>query len=374
MVLKLFSAVILAAGLSCAAAAQDLPDDVGEAYVAYTQAIEAGDYAAAAASARTAWCAAERGEVDPETTAILADNYAQLASALGEHVDAGEAYEAAAELLTEAGAAGDMVADTWILAANAALNAGENRLAMRHADAAGDLAESLTGIDPARRAGMVFLSRSVHANALWLDGRPLGAGMRAREAMAAAEAEGLAPNARYGLTAFILGAAHAIELEYDEAAFRLTQAVHHMDSERQGLSVWAQYVRSQLNAEERLELLARLEAEGLIEQGEAGDIDDAAQDERPEGWVDASPRRRQPPDYPSDAERVGAEGVALIEFAIDERGRTTDVEVVIAAPYAVFGSASVEAIERWRYDPATVNGEAVRRHGMLTQIEYVMAD
>ena len=372
--LRVVAALILVAGLTGPAAAQDLPEAVAEAYVAYTEAVEAGDYEAGARSARTAWRAAESGGVDPETTAILADNYAQLASALGEHAGAGEAYETAAELLTEAGAAGELVADTWILAANAALHAGDYRLTMRRADTAGDLAESLDEIDPTRRAGLVFFSRSLHANALWLDGRPLGAGMRAHEAMAAAEGHDLAPNPRYGLTAFILGAAHAIELEYDEAAFRLTQAVHHMDSERQGLSVWAQYVRSQLNAEERLELLARLEAEGLIEQGEAGDIDDAAQDERPEGWVDASPRRRQPPDYPSDAERVGAEGVALIEFAIDERGRTTDFEVVIAAPYAVFGEASVEAIERWRYDPATVNGEAVRRHGMLTQIEYVMAD
>ena len=339
VMLRLVSAFILAAGLGYAAAAQDLPDAVAEAYVAYSEAVEAGDYAAAAEAARTAWRAAEQSGVEPETTAILADNYAQLASALAEYDRAEEAYVAAAERLTQAGTSGELVADTWVLAANAALNAGEYRSAARHADTAGDLAEGLDGVDPARRAGVIFLSRSIHANALWLDGRPLGAGMRAAEAMAAAEDQALAPGPRYGLTAFILGAARAIELDYDEAAFRLTQAVHHMEAEREGLSIWAQYARNQLTAEERLELLARLEAAGLIEEGEIGGADDRAAHERPEGWIDASPGQRRPPDYPSDAARAGAEGVALIEFSIDERGRTTDVDVVISAPYAVFGEA-----------------------------------
>lgn len=368
------SGIVLAVGLGFAAAAQDLPDAVTEAYVAYTEALEAGDHAAAAEAARTAWRAAESSGVDLETTAILADNYAQLASALGQLEQAEDAYVAAAEHLSEAGSPGEVVADTWVLAANAALNARDHRLAVRHADTAGDLAEGLTGIDPDRRAGLLFLSRSIHANALWLDGRPVGAGVRAAEAMAAAEGRDLTGNSRYGLTAFILGAAHAIEQEFDEAAFRLTEALRYMDTERRGLSIWVEYVRSRLDADERLDLLARLESAGLITEGEGSGDDADSEAERPEGWVYATPARRSPPDYPTDAARAGAEGVALVRFTVDERGRTTDIEVVISVPYSDFGTASTEAIERWRYNPATVDGQPVRQEGLITQFEYVLAN
>lgn len=372
--LRVVAALILVAGLTGPADAQHLPDAVAEAYVAYTEAVEAGDYEAAARSARTAWRAAESGGVDAETTAILADNYAQLASALVEHAGAGDAYETAAGLLNQAGAAGELVADTWILAANAALNAGDHRGTIQRADTAGDLAESLDEIDPARRAGLVFFSRSLHANALWLDGRPRGAGMRAAEAMAAAEGHDLAPNPRYGLTAFILGAANALELDFDAAAFRFAEALEYMESERRGLSIWAQYARSRLDEDERLDLLARLDAAGLIDPGDEEDAGAPDEVDRPDGWIDAEPIRRRPPEYPFNVRQAGAEGLALIEFTIDERGRTRDIEVVISVPFSDFGAAAVEAVEDWRYTPASVNGDAVRRDGLITQFEYTMAD
>lgn len=61
-------------------------------YVAYTEAMEARDYNAAMAAAREAWRTASELGVDLETTAILADNYAQLADALGNHESARDAY------------------------------------------------------------------------------------------------------------------------------------------------------------------------------------------------------------------------------------------------------------------------------------------
>lgn len=378
-----FGSILLVLLLAGAARAQDLPAAVADPYVAYTNSMEARDYRAALTAAEQAWSAAARLEIDPMTKAILADNYAQLADGLGEYAQARDAYRAAAELLTESGAEPDLLSETWALAAGAALNAQDFREALRCADTAGDLAENADGMPPRTRAVLTFTSRAIQANAHWFEGHIRNAGVRAAEAMEAAETFDLTDHARFGLTAFILGATHAMKKEYPDAAYRLTQAYHHLPEQRRPLAIWAQHARNNLDDDEREALLTRLEREGLVDdQASIEDDEDNAdtpphaqpQSEEEVERVDAAPVRRGAPSYPAAALRAGYEGVAVVQFAVDEQGRTSDIEVIFSLPFREFGEEVVEAVRGWRYTPATENGSPRRQEGLVTQIEFLLEE
>lgn len=375
MIIRTFIA-LLAAGVAASASAQELPAEVAEAYSAYVAAGEARDFEAAKSAAREAWQAAERLGVDAETTAILADNYAQLAGALGEHAAASEAYNAAAELLSRTEQPAEIIAETWILAARSALAAGENRTARRYADTAGDLAEEIEGGDPAVRANLIFSSRAVQSNAHWLDGQVSNAAARAREAMAAAEVANLTENPSFGLMAFILGVQETIRYDYEEAAYRMTQAYAYLPDQRRILTYWVNYARDQLDTEERAALLDRLS--DLDMQGAqvpaAPDADVVAGFEAQGEFVDALPERRVPPEYPRGAAVGGFDGVTLLEFTVNERGRVTDIEVIFSLPFSDFGTLAERAMARWRYTPATLDGVPVDRPGVTTLFQFELQD
>lgn len=376
---QIFALVALALCAVGTAQAQGLPDAIAQPYLAYNEAMEAREYAAAREAALQAWRAAEAVDHDAETTAILADNYAQLASAFGEHEAARDAYRSAAELLEGTDMPAGVVAETWVLAARSALAAGDNRDAMRCADTAGDLAENAEAMDARARAELIFSSRSVQAHAQWRNGQIGLAALRAGEAMEAADGFDLTDNSSYGLMAFILGADSSMAGDQEEAAFRLTEAYYYLAEQRSALRYWADYVRGQLDEEGRRAVLQRINMANFPDLAPAQDEEDAdplpsleeaaANEDR-----DAQPQRRRPPTYPPDAARVGADGVAVVRFDVDETGRTLNAEVVISLPYREFGEAALEAVERWRYEPAMSDGQPRMREGVITQFDFMMAD
>lgn len=377
--MQVMMAVILSVVLFGAAHAQGIPDEIAEPYVAYTEALEARDFPVALEAAEQAWRAAKRLDFDPETTATLADNYAMLASALGEHEAARDAYREVAQTLTELDGSAFIIAETWILAARAALAAGDNRDAIRCADTAGDLIENVEDIDAQVQAELTFSSRAIHSNALWLQGRMNAAAMRAQEAMTAAEGFDLADNQSYGMMTFILGAVAAMERRFDEAAFRLTQAYVYVPEQREFLELWVQYARGELDERAQAALLDRIAASRLMvdalpPQRNAADNPWSANAPGADSRVDAAPLDRRPPRYPGTALMGGFTGIALVQFSVDEEGRTADAEVLISIPYSDFGEAALRAVRRWRYTPATVNGVPVVREGVVTQLEFVLAE
>jgi protein TonB len=69
--------------------------------------------------------------------------------------------------------------------------------------------------------------------------------------------------------------------------------------------------------------------------------------------------RKVEPDYPEAARRARIEGVVILEAVINAQGGVEDVRVVHSAgPLLDFAAA--EAVARWTYRPATLNGRAVR--------------
>jgi protein TonB len=65
------------------------------------------------------------------------------------------------------------------------------------------------------------------------------------------------------------------------------------------------------------------------------------------------------PRYPTTAVRANQEGWVEVSFTITPEGNVDDVKVVDAEPRHVFDRAAVEAVSRWKYQPATQNGTPV---------------
>jgi periplasmic protein TonB len=65
------------------------------------------------------------------------------------------------------------------------------------------------------------------------------------------------------------------------------------------------------------------------------------------------------PRYPATAMRSNQEGWVELSFTITPDGSVDDVKVVDAEPRHVFDRAAVEAVSRWKYQPATQNGAPI---------------
>lgn len=71
------------------------------------------------------------------------------------------------------------------------------------------------------------------------------------------------------------------------------------------------------------------------------------------------------PDYPELARRLGVQGVVVLECVIDREGRVTGARV-IKPVHPLLDKAAMNAVEQWRFRPATLNGQAVEVYFNLT--------
>jgi len=65
------------------------------------------------------------------------------------------------------------------------------------------------------------------------------------------------------------------------------------------------------------------------------------------------------PAYPELARQRGQEGQLVLLVNVDTRGNPTEVRVEASSEYALLDQAAVKAIQRWKFNPASRNGEAV---------------
>ena len=70
-------------------------------------------------------------------------------------------------------------------------------------------------------------------------------------------------------------------------------------------------------------------------------------------------KRSPAPGYPRKARLRGVEGQVTVRYAVDTRGRVSDVEVLSARPEGVFDKAVVKAVRKWRHEPFLAEGEKV---------------
>nr|WP_243050045.1 energy transducer TonB [Dyella sp. RRB7] len=69
--------------------------------------------------------------------------------------------------------------------------------------------------------------------------------------------------------------------------------------------------------------------------------------------------RNVSPRYPVTAVRANQEGWVEVSFTITPDGNVDNVQVVDAEPRHVFDRAAVEAVSRWKYQPATQDGSPI---------------
>jgi tetratricopeptide (TPR) repeat protein len=105
---------------------------------------------------------------------------------------------------------------------------------------------------------------------------------------------------------------------------------------------------------------------------------------------DYEPIFRMPPTYPRYLLRNGVEGYVDIRFQIDESGFVRDPEIIqemasrrtngsvvnwdVSQEDRSFRAAALAAVERFRYAPRFVDGEAVPVEGVKTRIAFSIAD
>lgn len=69
--------------------------------------------------------------------------------------------------------------------------------------------------------------------------------------------------------------------------------------------------------------------------------------------------KNSPPRYPTSAMRSSQEGWVEVNFTIGVDGSVGDVKVIDAQPRHVFDRAAIDAVSRWKYQPALQNGSPI---------------
>jgi protein TonB len=67
---------------------------------------------------------------------------------------------------------------------------------------------------------------------------------------------------------------------------------------------------------------------------------------------------QSPPNYPADLRQRKVEGVVTLVFVVDPEGRVLDPKVERSSDPA-FDAPALEAVRRWKFEPAVRNGEKV---------------
>jgi protein TonB len=73
--------------------------------------------------------------------------------------------------------------------------------------------------------------------------------------------------------------------------------------------------------------------------------------------VIGTPEKAPPPLYPQIAKVARVEGTVELSAKLDQEGKVTEVNVLSGHP--MLTAAAIEAVKKWHYKPALLNGEPV---------------
>jgi protein TonB len=71
------------------------------------------------------------------------------------------------------------------------------------------------------------------------------------------------------------------------------------------------------------------------------------------------------PEYPEVARKARVEGIVILEAIITQNGHVENAKV-LRGVHPLLDQAAVNAVRKWRYKPATLNGKPVRVHSTVT--------
>ncbi|CAM4281692.1 TonB family protein [Pseudoalteromonas byunsanensis] len=81
------------------------------------------------------------------------------------------------------------------------------------------------------------------------------------------------------------------------------------------------------------------------------------------------PIMRIEPVYPSEAANAGQDGYVTLQFTVDGRGHTNNIEILDAQPQGVFEQSAINALRQWQYTPASDTSELY-----TVQLDYAMSE
>lgn len=81
---------------------------------------------------------------------------------------------------------------------------------------------------------------------------------------------------------------------------------------------------------------------------------------------------RTAPRYPDSAAIRGHEGWVRVSYVIDKKGKVVDPIIEDYVGNRDFKRATIRALKKWRYEPATLNGKPVEQADGLVQIRYAV--
>lgn len=66
-----------------------------------------------------------------------------------------------------------------------------------------------------------------------------------------------------------------------------------------------------------------------------------------------------PPPFPIEAVKRGESGTVVLEVVVDARGEASGIRVATSSGSRILDDAALEAVRRWRFEPALEGGEPV---------------
>ena len=89
--------------------------------------------------------------------------------------------------------------------------------------------------------------------------------------------------------------------------------------------------------------------------------------------IEAQPLKRVDPTYPSMSARKSQEGWVRVSFVINKDGEVEAPVVQDSSGLKAFEKATLRAVKRWQYSPATQDGEAIQQCRNMVQIDFRLA-
>ena len=371
--------IILSFGLIVEALAQELPQSVIDPYLEFQTADQAGNIETAADAAYRAWRAAVREQIEDQGTFLtLAQNAAVYAEAIGRNERAADIYEQTANVLEQSNSDRALIGRYHRLAANHWMVEHDFSKADASAKKALDFLDG--------SAATIAQSERIQANALvstarWQAGRYRSAGRYGGDAITEAREANIELGDAEGFLAFQAGVYYYFRDRKQKAAYWISAAaIVSAGSSEQTVNLnrvsraWRTLIINEMTRFSRQALFDELYDTGFISspdqqlainQTELGPA-------YPAGYEVPTPAERRRVRYPNNLEYMGINGFALVEYTVEVDGSVSDIELIYSPPYRDFGDAAVRSVERWKFNPATQDGEPVRHEKMVTRIDFEM--
>ena len=78
--------------------------------------------------------------------------------------------------------------------------------------------------------------------------------------------------------------------------------------------------------------------------------------------------------FPEVAIKKGIEGHVVVRYSVQADGTVGDAQVVESVPPGVFDRSAIDAIRRFEFEPAKVEGKPVAAEGMQQRFSFVITN